>query len=232
MTRHDPDGAAARYLGGVMSRRSLRRFEDHLLECGDCWREVHLGGAGRGYAEAARELAPHALRERIRAEIWLAASPRRLGLLLPVVVAVVVAAAGSTFAVVTSGQPAAIEALVEDFQGHRTLAQRAAAQLPASLGDLALVGVEAGRVEGLSVVGHRYRDAAGHRVTVYRADGVFPMADGARAGEGRTWRAEAGGAVLLCSDRPFPALVVGDDDREVVLAARRLGLVPPASSSP
>jgi hypothetical protein len=32
------------------------------------------------------------------------------------------------------------------------------------------------------------------------------------------------GAVLLCSDRPFPALVVGDDAREVVLAARVLGM--------
>jgi hypothetical protein len=93
------------------------------------------------------------------------------------------------------------------------------------LGDLSLVDVQAGKAGRLSVVGHRYRDAAGHRVNVYRADGTFPMADGAWAAAGQTWRAEVEGAVLLCSDRPFPALVVGDDDREVVLAARMLGLV-------
>jgi hypothetical protein len=51
------------------------------------------------------------------------------------------------------------------------------------------------------------------------------MANGARGGEGQTWRAEVEGVVLLCSDRPFPALVVGDDHREVVLAAHVLGMV-------
>jgi hypothetical protein len=51
------------------------------------------------------------------------------------------------------------------------------------------------------------------------------MAEGARAGEGQIWRAQVEGAELLCSDRPFPALVMGDDAREVVLAARLIGLV-------
>lgn len=124
-----------------------------------------------------------------------------------------------------SDQPEAIETLVADFQGRPALDDGVPPELPVRLGDLMLVGVQAGEVGRLSVVGHRYRDAAGHRVTVYRADGTFPMAEGARAAANQTWRAEVEGAVLLCSDRPFPALVVGDDEREVLLAARVLGLV-------
>lgn len=209
-----------------MSWRVRRRFEAHLVECPDCWEEVRLGGVGRGYAEAGRELAPQALRDRIRGEVALIPPRPRLRPRLGVgVLALVLGAAAGAVLVTVSDQPGAIEALVADFRGDRRLPAAAPAELPDRLGDLALVDVAAGQVEQLSVVGYRYRDAAGHRVTVYRADRSFPMAEGARPGEGETWRAELDGAVLLCSDRPFPALVVGDDDREVVLAARTLGLV-------
>jgi hypothetical protein len=224
--KHDPEAAAARYLGGAMSPRVRRRFEAHLVECPDCWEEIRLGGLGRGYAEAGRELAPPALRDRIRGEVSLLPRRPRLRLRMAVgVLAVALGAAGVTFALLSSNQPEAIETLVADFQGRPALDDAAPPELPARLGDLRLVGVEAGEVGPLSVVGHRYRDAAGHRVNIYRADGTFPMADGARAAADQTWRAQVEGAVLLCSDRPFPALVVGDDDREVILAARILGLV-------
>jgi hypothetical protein len=224
--RHDPEAAGAGYLGGAMSRRVRRRFEAHLVECPDCWEEVRLGGVGRGYAEAGRELAPQSLRDRIRGEVALLPARPRLRLRIGMgVLALALGAAAGTFLLVSSDQPPAIEALVADFVGDRRLRTEAPAELPERLGDLALVKVAAGRVDHLSVVGHRYRDAAGHRVTVYRADRSFPMALGARPGTGQTWRARVEGAVLLCSDRPFPALVVSDDGPEVVLAARLLGLV-------
>jgi hypothetical protein len=223
---HDPETAAADYLGGVMSPRARRRFEAHLVECPDCWEEVRTGGRGRGFAEAGRELAPHPLRDRIRGEVALIHARSRYRLRIGVgVVALALGTAGGGFLLLASDHPPAIEALVADFHGERRLQGAALAALPERLGDLALVGVETGHVDGLSVVGHRYRDPAGHRVTVYRADRSFPMADGARAGEGQTWRAQVEGAELLCSDRPFPALVVGDDAREVLLAARVLGLL-------
>ena len=225
MKRHDPETAAAGYLGGAMSWRARRRFEAHLVECPECWEEVRLGGVGRGYAEAGRELAPQDLRDRIRGEVALVPARPRLHLRIGMgILALALGAAGGAFLAATSDQPPAIEALVADFRGDRQLHGAAPAALPERLGDLTLVGVAAGQVDGLSVVGHRYRDAAGHGVTVYRADRSFPMADGARAEEGQTWRAQVNGAVLLCSDRPFPALVVGDDAREVVLAARVLGM--------
>jgi hypothetical protein len=224
--RHDPEATAAKYLSGAMSPRARRRFETHLVECQECWEEVRLGGVGRGYAEAGRELAPQTLRDRIRGQVSLLPARPRLRLRVGfAVLALALGAAGGTFALVASNQPRAIEALVADFQGQRRLTRAAPAALPQRLGDLTLVTVVAGEVDRLTVMGHRYRDAAGHRVTVYRADGTFPMAEGARAGEGQTWRAEVDGVLMLCSDRPFPALVVGDDDREVVLAARSLGLV-------
>jgi hypothetical protein len=223
--KHDPESAAARYLGGAMSRRVRRRFEAHIVECPHCWEEVRLGGVGRGYAETGRELAPQALRDRVRGEVsLLPARPRVRRRIAVGVLAAAVGAAGVTFALVAADQPPVIEALVADFHGDHRLEGAVPAALPERLGDLVLVDVVAGEVDRLSVVGHRYRDRAGHRVTVYRADRSFPMADGARAGGGETWRAEVGGAVLLCSDRPFPALVVGDDAREVGLAARVLGM--------
>jgi hypothetical protein len=222
--KHDPEAAAAKYLGGAMSRRARGRFEAHLVECTDCWEEVRLGGVGRGYAEAGRELAPQALRDRVRGEVSLIPRRSRIRLRVGVGVLALSLGAGGATALLVSRQPEAIEALVADFQGRRALGDSAPAALPERLGDLSLVGVNSGEVDGLSVVGHRYRDPAGHRVTVYRADRSFPMADGARAGEGQTWRAQVEGAELLCSDRPFPALVVGDDVRDVILAARVLGM--------
>ena len=226
MKRHDPESAAAAYLGAVMSRRVRRRFEAHLVECPECWEEVRTGGVGRGYAEAGRELAPQELRDRIRGQVALVPARPRYRLRMGVgVVVLALGAAGAGFLLLDSDQPPAIEALVADFQGDEKLKRAAPAALPERLGDLALVGAARGHVDGLFVVGHRYRDPAGHRVTVYRADRSFPMAEGARAGEGQIWRAQVEGAELLCSDRPFPALVMGDDAREVVLAARLIGLV-------
>jgi Putative zinc-finger len=223
--KHDPEAKAAGYLGGTLSPRARRRFETHLVECPDCWEEVRLGGVGRGYAEAGRELAPQALRDRIRGEVALVPGRPRLRLRIGVgVLALALGAGGGTLALLATDQPRAIEALVADFQGDRRLGTGARGALPDRLGDLTLVDVSAGEVDGLSVVGHRYHDEAGHRVIVYRADRTIPMADGARPGDGQTWRAEVEGSLLLCSDRPFPSLVVGDDSREVELAARILGL--------
>jgi hypothetical protein len=60
---------------------------------------------------------------------------------------------------------------------------------------------------------------------VYQADRTFPVAEGAEhSSDGRTWTAAADGTVLFCADRPVASLVVGDDEREVTLAAQELGL--------
>jgi hypothetical protein len=56
--RHDPERMAAAYLAGELGRRQRERFEAHVLECDDCWREVGLGRRGRALAESMREVAP------------------------------------------------------------------------------------------------------------------------------------------------------------------------------
>lgn len=66
---HDAERNAAEYVSGELGRRATRWFEAHLLNCEDCWREVLLGRLGRRVAEEAREPAPAALRERVRAAV-------------------------------------------------------------------------------------------------------------------------------------------------------------------
>jgi anti-sigma factor RsiW len=73
--KHEPERAAASYLLGEMKGRRRARFERHIVECEDCWREVQLGRAGRSVAESGRELAPQEIREQVRTVI--AAAPIR-----------------------------------------------------------------------------------------------------------------------------------------------------------
>ena len=225
MKRHDPEANAASHLAGVTSGRARRRFEAHILECEDCWREVRLGSSGRRVAESGRELAPQPLRERVRAAVGLAAVPRipwrpRLG---PLVAAAVSVATVAGFQLARPDQPEVIQALVDHFESQEPAGSPVRPALPPRLGDLELVAAERVAVEGFDISAHRYRDAAGHEVVVYRAPRTFPMAAGARR-EGPVWEAHADGTVLFCADRPAPSLVAGDDRAEVHLAADLLGL--------
>jgi hypothetical protein len=227
---HDPERAAASYLIGEMRGRRRARFERHLVECEDCWREVQLGRAGRSVAESGRELAPQQIREQVRAVIAATPPPVRpwrfrWGVTLLTLAAV--ALAGVTYLSLSgSGQPPVIDAVLADFgRGPAVSQEKVVAKLPARLGDLTYEVSYEDRLGDLEVVAHSYRDPAGHRVVVYQADRTFPVAAGAEhSGDGRTWTAAADGTVLFCADRPVPSLVVGDDEREVILAAQELGL--------
>ncbi len=227
---HDPEKAAAAYLSGSMSRRLRKGFEDHILECEDCWSEVEVGRRGRSLAEEGRELAPQRLRERVRMSVEAMPAPRRRwrGLALGgAVVAVALAAIVATidWRLERPEQPAEIALLVADFESGSALETPTATQLPRRLGDLRLSRSRTGRVHGMDVTAHEYVDPAGHEVVVYQADRAFPVAAGAdHAATGQTWTAEVDRAVLFCADHPVPSLVVGDDRKEVALAASELGL--------
>jgi hypothetical protein len=140
------------------------------------------------------------------------------------VAAVVIASAGY-LSLRVSAQPAVIEAVLTDFREPARSGQVIEAKLPRRLGDLRYLTSYASTMDDLNVIAHAYRDPAGHKVIVYQADSTFPVADGAEhSSDGRTWSAATDGLVFFCADDPIPSLVVGDDVREVTLAARELGL--------
>ena len=223
--RHDPERNAAAYLGGLLSTRKRRRFESHIVECEDCWREVDFARKGRAAAESGRELAPQGLRERVRAAVEsVTPRPKRRWAFGAVALAAAVVA-GSFYLVSLPDQPETIEAVLATFGDERTIGHPIRSTLPRKLGDLTLTRSEAGRLEGLTTTAHYYVDQAGHEVVVYQADSEWPVALGAEHdSESLTWEAEADDLTLFCASDPAPFLIVGDDTGEVHLAAATLGL--------
>ena len=55
-----------------MTHEERERFEEHLLSCETCWREVRLDRQGRLLAESARESAPEDLRASVLAAVLAA----------------------------------------------------------------------------------------------------------------------------------------------------------------
>jgi Putative zinc-finger len=246
--RHNPERAAAAYLGGELRRRQRERFEAHLLACDDCWGEVQAGRQGRALAESLREATPPHLRDRVRATVEVevaagkahagAARPgvRRwwhgaaglggvgvaLGLVVAVAVAVTVLARGGA----PARQPAAITTAVRSYQEGAAAWQPSRDLPPARLlGGLAWQRSGRGEVAGLPVVVFLYQDAAGDRVLLLRGARPFPQAAGARhTSSGTTWLAQVDGVAVFCADQPAPSLLLGADQAKVQAAAERLGL--------
>jgi hypothetical protein len=239
---HDPAGLAATYLAGELGRRQRDRYERHLLECEHCWREVQTARRGRALAESIREVTPQRLRERVRATVETAPAngrpwrrwpgaitrpPGRRRVLAAGValVALLALAAGGLLDRVGPAQPEAIAAAVARYQAGDRWAPTAARPPARRLGDLELRRSGQGRLGELPVVAFVYQDQAGHRVTLLRASRSFPTAAGARhQPTAAMWLAEVDQVVVLCADRPWPSLLVGQDRAEVLLAANRLGL--------
>ena len=218
--KHDSERNAAAYLGGLLSGPRRRMFERHILDCEDCWREVDLGRKGRSVAESARELAPQALRERVRAGVE-AVTPRRRGprwALARIAIVVAVVAAAATL--LPQRDPPEIQAALAAFRAD-TVGDPAEPELPTRLGHLELVG--SNYLAGVDAVAHRYVDGSGDEVMVYVADKEWAVAVGAEHDNaGETWLAERDGLVLICLNEPKPSLVVGDDLRDVERAAYSL----------
>ena len=232
---HEPEVAAAVYLAGALDVAERERFEEHLLACQECWGEVRTAHRGRALAESLREVAPQPLRERVRVAVAAASRSGRRRRRRPLV-AVAVAVAATFLAVLAgsllvrqddAGQPAVIAAAVASYRtGSLDGSTASPAQPPVrQAGDLEWRGARQGRLAGLPVVAHDYRDAAGRDLTLLLADRSFPEAVGASHPPGAAiWVAEVDGVAVLCADRPSPSLLVGRDRAEVLLAASQLGL--------
>jgi Putative zinc-finger len=229
---HEPEVAATVYLAGSLDAAERERFEEHLLACEECWREVQLAYRGRALSESLREAAPQPLRERVRAAVAVASRSDRRRRRRPLAAAtaatvLAVVAAGVLATLRPADQPQVIAAAVAGYRaGGLDTAVAADVPPPARrLGDLGWQGAQRGRVGDLEVVAHHYRDTAGRRLMLLVADRSFPEAAGARHPPGAaTWVAEADGVVLLCAERPSPSLLLGADRAQVLAIAARLGL--------
>ena len=230
---HEPEVAAAVYLAGTLDAAERERFEEHLLGCEECWSEVRTAHRGRALAESLREVAPQPLRERVRASVAAASRSERRRRRRPLVAVAITATVLAVVAVGllarqdNTGQPAVIAAAVARYRtGHLNGWAATPAQPPVrQAGDLVWRGARQGRLAGLPVVAHDYRDAAGRQVTLLRADRSFPEAVGASHPPGTAiWVAEVDGVAVLCADRPAPSLLVAPDRAEVLKAASQLGL--------
>lgn len=221
--KHDPERNAAAYLGGLLKGARRKMFERHMVDCEDCWREVDLGRKGRSVAEAGREMAPQALRERVRAAVETVRPRRRrppwvFGTGVAAIAAVVVAA----MVLIPEREPREIEAVLASFRSGNVGAP-ALPQLPERLSTLELVGATQARLEGRDAVAHTYVDRSGDEVVVYVADEEWPVAVGAEHdNSGETWQAEKDDLVMICLNEPRASLVVGDDVHDVELAAYSL----------
>ena len=67
------------FLAGELSDEDERRFDEHLLQCEECWRAVQADRAARFALEKLRAPAPAGLQDRVALAVSLAApeaSPR------------------------------------------------------------------------------------------------------------------------------------------------------------
>jgi len=66
-----PEERLVAFLAGDLSAEEEREFDQHLLECESCWREVQADRLGRLAVERLREPAPAGLRDRVSLAISL-----------------------------------------------------------------------------------------------------------------------------------------------------------------
>lgn len=247
---HDPELAAATYLGGAMGRRARSRFETHMMGCDDCWAEVGAGRLGRSVAESAREAAPTQLRDRVRGVIEQAATERahtRRARFATVVRAKPFALAGvmATAAVVAivgvglsvgvgpgtrgRGEPPVVAAALTAYWTAtlpgKTMTNTAVPDL-SRLG-LSPIGVSAGRLDTMAVDAYAYRDATGARLVVYFGTQSFPRPADAHtvSSLAGSWAATSAGVFMESSKTTRSMLVVGSDERMVAAVDHALNAV-------
>src|SRR5258708_2056631 len=66
----------AAFLAGDLDPAAARRWDEHLLECEQCWRAVREDRAGRQAAQVLREPAPPGLADRVAFAVEVAAAGR------------------------------------------------------------------------------------------------------------------------------------------------------------
>ena len=189
---HQPDQLAAAYLNGLRGR-PRRRYEQHLLDCEACWREVTLARLGRDLAERVTDTTPPGTREAIRAAVTAAATEdqpitdrrrRRRLVLTAGLLAALLALGGSltawrpwqTTTANTTTADTTVAAAVASFQADRLPGTAVPAQQPPDLDALRLhlIGASTGTLNGTPVTVFAYRSDTGSRLHLYRGSRPIP----------------------------------------------------------
>lgn len=245
---HNPEQLAAAYLGGMPATQH-RRFEDHLLACDSCWREVSLGRAGRELAESARDKAPAGLREDIRAIVTAAATehktatgPRRwhrslaAAGTLAVLLIFIVGLGGwqpwhrsTPDAETNAARPTTtLNVAVAGFRDDRLPGTAIPAQQAPDLSTLGLhlVSAAAGGIDGVDVTVFAYRTGNGTRLDLYRSTQPIPEANEAQEldSDDHAWRTNIDGIAVICGGDNHTELVISTDPRLVHQAATVLSI--------
>lgn len=230
---HSPELQAAAYLAGELSRSERQGFEDHLIDCDECWAEVEAGRRGQTSVESLRELAPSHLRLAIRAGVT-GRSPKRSRKRRPMLLAAAGLAVSASIAtaVIVSIQPsdpAAIKAAVSGYAVGRLPGSATPTDPAPDLSSMHLtpVGAGAGRIGDMQAAAYTYRDPAGRRLMIYTTTTAFPMPAGAQLLDGPdgAWLTHREGVMLLFSRRPHELLILGEDDELVHHAAVALDVM-------
>jgi len=219
---HRPLGA---YLAGEMDHAEAGWWDEHLLECEQCWRAVREDRAGRHAAELLRRPAPPGLADRVALAVELAAAGpgpgRRAGARARPRWRWLAGAGTGTFAVglaitvvmlllpgARPGVPAAVAAVA---RYANAVSAQARPQVPGT--DRRAMPVQVGRPVTMT--------AGGQQIVVrtWRLDSVaavvavsgqpFPMPPGARGapGGGMAWSARLGKLALYCINGQASELV-------------------------
>jgi len=222
MTAHQPDHDAAAYVTGTMTPSERERFEAHLLTCETCWREVGLDREGRRLAESARETAPAALRESVRAAVLAAASDRPASPPTPIRRRQdrlrVLAAVAAVFALLVAGVVArstsslsTIDAAMTAYAQSQIEAHHEPMPAP-DLGPLGMARVGATHMQlgTMDVEAFAYRTDTGSRLTLFMADEPFPMPpDATPTTDG--WDMAHDDMHLMTGDGSKPFLAISSD---------------------
>jgi hypothetical protein len=205
------------YLAGDLDPDGAADFERHLLRCESCWSAVRDDRKGRELAEQLRTLAPSGLRDRVRANIELAAatapSRRKLPVrkLAAIAAVAVVVAGGAFFGLHRSGDPAVVSDVLA-MAGHHARGS-------------STVRVYDGRRVRISMY-----EMHGTPVVLARSTDPFPMPAHAmplRGVRGEPWIASRDGMTMLCLSQPSHVLLAGHmPPADLLDFARGLGLAP------
>lgn len=227
------------FLEGSLAPHAREAFDAHLLSCDGCWSAIQEDRRGREATEHLREIAPPALRDRIRLAIEIATQdradtepqprPPRSLLMLGGLLATLMIVTGGWVPTQRQqpGDPAAVAAVL-----HLARSLSPAGPIAGQVDHRPRTLVVKGQPLG---IGHLLLD--GQDVVVAFSPHPFPMPMGAQpltAEKDAPWLATRGSLGLACFTRPVPLLLAGrmPATRLAHLAAQTpLEQLPPGSAT-